>query len=497
MSKKVLLITPPYHCGVLESAGTWMPLGMVYVAGGLQKAGYEVRIYDAMSKFHTHDDIRRHIEAYSPDAVGTAAYTSSLYEAARVLCTAKDVNPDIVTFLGGIHPTFCWEEILQKEGNTVDFIVRGEGEITTTELLDHVFQGKDMDVPGIAFARNGSIKCTKDRPLITDLDSLPAAWDLIEWKDYSFKTKKNSTLAVVSSSRGCTQRCTFCSQRLFWRQKWRARSPGNFVSELEHLNSTYGVDVAMIADETPTYDRERWEKILDLLIERDLDIEILMETRVDDILRDRDIMDKYKEAGILHIYVGAESASQDTLDRYQKNLKIEESKEAIDLINSRGIISETSFVLGMPEETPGSIDAAVKLAKYYNPDLAFFLAIAPWPYSDIYPELAPYIEEFDYSKYNLVEPIVRPINMTREELNMHLLRAFREFYMDKLERIDEMSEFKKNYMIEVTRLLINDSYLSNQMKGEMPQKVKQFIEKYLPGIRDSAKASVVPELRSV
>lgn len=479
MNRKILLITPPYHCGVLESAGTWMPLGMVYVAGSLLKAGYEVKIYDAMSKFHTFDDIRSRIKDYCPDAVGSMAYTSSIYDAIGVLRIAKDVNPEMITFLGGIHPTFCWEEILKENSNIVDYIIRGEAEITTTELFNNIYQGNNRDVPGIAYIRNGKTVCTKDRPLVTDLDALPMAWDLIEWKDYSFKTKKNSTLAVVSSSRGCTQRCTFCSQRLFWRQKWRARSPQNFVDELEFLNKTYGVDVAMIADETPTYDRERWEKILDLLIGRKLDLELLMETRVDDILRDKDIMDKYVKAGILHIYVGAESASQATLDRYKKDLKIEESKQAIDLINKAGIVSETSFVLGMPDETPESIDAALKLAKYYNPDLAFFLAIAPWPYSDIYRELEPYVEEFDYSKYNLIEPIVKPVNMTREELNKHLLRAFREFYMDKLSTIEEMSEFKKNYMIDVTRLLINDSYLANQMKGEMPPKVKALIEKYL------------------
>jgi anaerobic magnesium-protoporphyrin IX monomethyl ester cyclase len=479
MSKKVLLITPPYHCGVLESAGTWMPLGMVYVAGSLQKAGYDVSIYDAMSKFDTFDDIRKHIKDFDPDAVGTAAYTSSIYDAVSVLKIAKEVNPEIITMLGGIHANFCWEELLQKESRAVDYIIRGEGEITTTDLLDHVFSGNVANVPGIAFSKNGKITCTKDRPFISDLDALPTAWDLVDWKDYSFKTKKNSTLAVVSSSRGCTQKCTFCSQRLFWKEKWRARSPENFVSELEYLNSTYGVDVAMIADETPTYDRERWGKILDILMEKDLDLELLMETRVDDILRDKDIINKYRKAGILHIYVGAEAANQDTLDRYNKNLKVEQSKEAIDLINSEDIISETSFVLGMPDETPQSIEAAVKLAKYYSPDLAFFLAIAPWPYSDIYPELAPYIEEFDYSKYNLVEPIVKPIGMTREELNKHLLAAFKEFYMDKLGHIEEMSEFKKNYMIDVTRLLINDSYLSKQMKGEMPPNVRKLIEKYI------------------
>ena len=51
--------------------------------------------------------------------------------------------------------------------------------------------------------------------------------------------------------------------------------------------------------------------------------------------------------------------------------------------------------------------------------------------------------------------------------------------MDKLSTIEEMSEFKKNYMIDVTRLLINDSYLANQMKGEMPPEAKKFMEKYI------------------
>src|SRR5574341_513484 len=94
MPKKVLLITPPYHCGVLESAGTWMPLGLVYVAGSLQNAGYNVKIYDAMSKFHTFEDIKSRIKDLIPDAVGAAAYTSSLHDAIQVLRVAKDINPE-------------------------------------------------------------------------------------------------------------------------------------------------------------------------------------------------------------------------------------------------------------------------------------------------------------------------------------------------------------------------------------------------------------------
>ena len=477
LKKKILLVTPPYHCGVLESAGTWMPLGLAYIAGSVRQAGFEVKISDAMAFFHSAGEIRQTILDFQPDVVGTSAYTSSIIEAINVLALAKEVNPDCITLLGGIHPTFCWREILQQSPE-VDFIVRGEGERTTTELIEQIFSGKDPGkISGIAYRKNGVPIVTKDRPQIKDLDSLPVAWDLIDWPRYSFKTKKNSVLAIVSSSRGCTQKCTFCSQRLFWREKWRGRKPEKFVEEILMLKREFGVTVVMIADETPTYDRERWEKILDLLIAAKSGVEVLLETRVDDILRDKDIMPKYREAGIIHIYVGVESARQKTLDRFQKDISLEASKAAIDLINQQDIISETSFVLGMPDETPETIQETILLAKHYNPDLAFFLAIAPWPYSDIYEELKPHIEEFDYSKYNLVEPIIRPISMTREELNKALLGAFRSFYTGKLETLDQMSPFKRKYMIDVTKLLITDSYLSKQMKGVIPPEVQRLLGK--------------------
>lgn len=473
-----MLITPPYHCGVVESAGTWLPLAFVYLGGSLRQAGYQVEIYDAMSKFHTYGEIRHHLEKSQPDVVATGAYTALINDALKTLRLAREINPSVVTVLGGVHPTFCWEEILRENHSTVDYIVRGEGEKTFVELLDTIFAGKDSaEVQGIAFWREGRVLCTPERPFITQLDSLPTAWDLIEWQDYSYRPNPGSTLAVVSSSRGCVQRCSFCSQQLFWKRLWRARSPENFVEELEKLNRKYGVDVAMICDETPTLDRQRWERILDLLIAKGMNLELLMETRVDDILRDADILSKYRQAGVAHIYVGVESGSQETLDRFRKNFLVEESRQAIELINEAGIISETSFVLGMPEDTLQSIRATVELAQHYNPDLVFFLAIAPWPYSDIYEELKPYIEVFDYSKYNLVEPVVKPIHMTREELSQELFDAFRVFYMNKFSQLDQMSEFKRNYLISVARLLATHSYLADQMKDleKMPAELRKYL----------------------
>jgi anaerobic magnesium-protoporphyrin IX monomethyl ester cyclase len=248
------------------------------------------------------------------------------------------------------------------------------------------------------------------------------------------------------------------------------------VSELEFLNKQYGVNVVMLSDETPTLDRARWERILRLLIERDLKMDLLMETRVADIMRDRAILDMYREAGIVHIYVGVESTKQETLNTFKKNLLIEDSRMAIDLINSHDIVSETSFVLGMPEDTPESIDATLQLAKHYNPDMAFFLAIAPWPYAELYATLKPHVATTDYSKYNLVEPVVKPVNMTVDQVRQELLRATRMFYMDKLRKLKQMSPYKREFMLSVMKLLIEHSYLAHEIKGAIPPEVKAYLD---------------------
>jgi anaerobic magnesium-protoporphyrin IX monomethyl ester cyclase len=240
----------------------------------------------------------------------------------------------------------------------------------------------------------------------------------------------------------------------------------------------------MLSDETHTSNPARWSRILDLLIERKTGVELLMETRVDDILRDEAIMPRYKDAGISHVYLGVESTNQSTLNLYNKDLKVAESKKAIDLVNAQDMVTETSFVLGTPEETVESIRKTVDLAKWYAPDMAFFLAITPWPYADITLDeksgLASRVATTDYRKYNLVEPVVKPDNMTIDQMRSELHRATGHFFHDKFMNLDKLSTWKRSFMVRVLKLLIEESYLGKEMhhmaKGaEMPDSVKRML----------------------
>ncbi len=475
----IVLVTPPYHSGVVECAGTWPNVAFVHLAGALRDAGFDPIIYDAMTLGHDLEQIEAELERMAPEMVVTSAYTSSYPKAAQLMYAVKAALPGVITVIGGVHAHFMYDEVLTKDAAAFDFVVRSEGEVTLPELAKCLRDGGDLsEVAGIVYRDGETVHVTPGRPLLHSLDDLPTAWDLVDWDIYKFYPLPDSHLAIVSSSRGCDQACSFCSQQVFWERTWRARSPKSVVDELQLLHDTYGVGVMMFSDETPTLDRERWETILDMLIERDMGLHLLMETRVDDILRDEDILYKYYDAGVRHIYVGVERTDQATLDLFKKNTKVEMGKRAIDLINSHNIISETSMVLGLPDDTPETIEATLQLAQHYNPDLGFFLTIAPWPYADMYEDLKPYIESYDYEDYNLIAPVVKPKAMETDELMAQIIDCYRRFYMGKLKQVPFMTKEKRDYFVITMRLLMENSYLKEHMGGlgGMPAEVANLLQ---------------------
>ena len=112
---------------------------------------------------------------------------------------------------------------------------------------------------------------------------------------------------------------------------------------------------------------------------------------------------------------------------------------------------------------------------------SFFLAIAPWPYAELYPELEQYVATLDYRKYNLVEPVIKPKNMTLEELERELGRASQKFFMHKFQNLHQLSPWKQEFMLAVFDILINNSYLAGQMRammkegGQMPPEVQALV----------------------
>jgi len=478
---KILFVTAPYHCWGVQVVGTWPPLHLAYLAGAACETGHEAKIFDAMNKKLSFVEIRQEIESYRPDIVMTLDYlpvtgaisTATVPDALKIMNIAKEINPEIVTLLGGPHPSFMFEEILEDETNRVDYILKGEPEQTLKQLLAAIPQGTAKSVKGIAYREDGKVLTNGNQPHIVDLDSLRPAWHLLDWNDYQYLVEPYGRMASILTSRGCDMDCAFCSQRMFWREDWRCRKPENVIEEMIHLIDTYQIKFFTLIDAYPTKHRDRWELFLDLLIEKKLGVHLLIETRVEDIMRDADILHKYRDAGIIHVYLGAESADKDILKSLNKGTSFEQNKQALDLLREAQIITEASFMIGFPTETWESIQNTIDSAIYLNPDIAVFPVVTPMPFTPIFKDMKDRIRVWDYSQYNLVTPIVEPYDMTMEEITQALGKCYMSFYSNKMQEIVELEDgFKRKYMLSAFVLMMKDHGSNFDFQGADMDKMK-------------------------
>lgn len=483
---KILFVTAPYHCWGVQVVGTWPPLHLAYLAGAAIEAGVEASIFDAMNKRVSFPEIRAEIERIKPDYVMTLDYlpvtgaisTATVPDCLRILNIAKGVDPAVVTLLGGPHPSFMYNEILEDNTNRVDYVLMGEPEQTLKELLAAIPEGATGNVKGIAYKEDGRVVTNAQQPHIVELDSLAPAWHLLDWDDYNYLVEPYGRMASILTSRGCDMDCAFCSQRMYWREDWRCRKPENVIAEMEHLINTYQIGFFTLIDPYPTKIRERWELYLDLLIEKKWGVYLLIETRVEDIIRDADILHKYREAGVIHVYLGAESADKDVLNSLNKGTDFQQNKLALDLLREADIITEASFMIGFPTETWDSIQNTVDAAIYLNPDIAVFPVVTPMPFTPLYNDMKEHIRVFDYSKYNLVTPIVEPHQMTLSEITKALGLCYMQFYSNKMHEIVALEDgFKRRYLLSAFMLMMKDHGSSFDFDGAEMDAMKESLSR--------------------
>ncbi|MCU0868293.1 MAG: magnesium-protoporphyrin IX monomethyl ester anaerobic oxidative cyclase [Burkholderiales bacterium] len=430
---RVLLLHPNYHSGGAEIAGNWPPAWAAYLAGSLKAGGYtDVWFVDAMTNRLTDAQVREQIETLRPDIVGCTAITPAIYKAEQLLQIAKDVNPSIVTVLGGIHGTFMYPQVL-KEAPWIDAIVRGEGEQVFLNFVRAVDEGRFAADPGcvrgIAYLRGEQVIATPAEAPIQDLDRITPDWSILEWDKYVY-IPMGVRVAIPNLARGCPFTCSFCSQWKFWRD-YRIRDPKKVVDEIETLVRDHGVGFFILADEEPTIHRRKFIQFCEELIARDLGVLWGINTRVTDILRDEKLLPLFRKAGLIHVSLGTEAAAQIKLDRFNKETTIAQNKRAIQLLRDAGIVTEAQFIVGLENETAETLEETYRMARDWNPDMANWAMYTPWPFSDLFQELGEKVEVFDFERYNFVTPIMKPDAMDRAELLDRVMHNYRRFFMNK------------------------------------------------------------------
>ncbi len=338
-------------------------LGLLYVAAVLEKEGFEVIIIDGQSEKFTVDQMVTKALKYDPLAFGVTGTTENRFNVINLLNKIKQKNKDLLTFWGGPHATLTFRNIMEKI-DSVDVVVRGEGETIVSRLLSQYIKKESFEnIPGIAYrSKGGKIIDTGNPQIIMNIDSIPwPARHLVNLKKYSSNLEGRSEISAVGiiSSRGCPNDCSFCANVLLGQRVLRRRQPVKFVDELEFLHKYYGYRGFNFWDDTLTVDKGHIEAICNEIIKRGLDIVWYARVRVDTV--DRDILSLMRKAGCEVLGFGIESGSERILNKINKKTNLAQIKQAVKISSELGFRVRCFFIFSMPEETFQDVQLTLNL----------------------------------------------------------------------------------------------------------------------------------------
>lgn len=347
----------------------------------MEQKGHKVKILDMDPLGISFSDLTDAIKKERPHLVGISFMTNQFGNALRVAQISKRIYPEVPVVVGGNHVSALPEEIMSNE--CVDFAVVREGEITFMNLIDSLDKGLEnwKEIDGLVFKQDGNIVRNPDRCLIDDLDSLPfPRWDDFPVEAYSEKILgANEELPAFSvmTSRGCPGKCAFCSSHTVFTRRFRKRSAGNIVSELQFLEEKFGARHFNFVDDTLTVDRQRVHDLCDLIIGNHKNYRWIANARVNTV--DPDLLKKMYNAGCRNICFGVESGDPMVRKKIGKRITEEEIKNAHKWAKDAGLIVSTFFMVGNLGESWNSINRSIVLAKELQSDHPSCSIATPYP----------------------------------------------------------------------------------------------------------------------
>ena len=433
------------------------PYGIIQLAAYLEKEAenVDIEILDCNAEQVGWKEMEKRIESSDPDIVASSSLaTCNTYAVARTLETAKKVNQDILTVTGGQHFTATAQESLQQYPE-IDVIVRGEGEQTLAEI---VTKSKDKNalagICGISFRHNRQIIHNPSRPLIENIEKLPyPGYHLVKnlMNKYHFTSMAgpDSKYALIEGSRGCSHECSFCTQWRHWQRKWRLKTPKRIADEMEYCHTNFGSNFVWLTDDNFGAGTRAGDLAEEIIKNGTADEKTwFVQARCDDIIRNREILPKLRKSGLIWVLLGVENTEPSTLEAFKKGITPEDAKTAVGLLKQNGIFAHAMFIIGMRKDTVSSVQRLRECASDLDPDLAMFSALTPFPGTEIFDEAKRngWIEDFNWSHYDMVHAIMPTETLSRQEVQEQLYDCYRSFYgpwKRKLEGILSSNKLKR------------------------------------------------------
>ena len=446
-----ILLVKPYSFGDHIQP----PLGLGYLATALRKEN-DVKIIDCLKEGLDNNGLLEEILRFRPNLLGVQLYTSNIKTVKDILSKTKNLNKNIITVVGGPHPSSCSDSILTLFGNLLDYAFSGEAEKGFPLLIKKIenkIQNLD-DIPGLVW-RNNDKTVTNEKYLEKNLDSLSmVAWDLIKPEEYPESQHgafyKNFPIAPIIATRGCPYKCSFCAGFNITGRKIRSRGIEHVLSEIKFLYYNHSIREIHIVDDNFTLNKKYAKKFCEELIALGLDLSWATPNGVRLDSLDTELLRLMKKSGLYIISLGIESGSERILQSTIKHLNLAKIKEKVKLIRKEEIDIAAFFVLGFPGESKEEIKKTIDLSLELDLIRANYFTFLPFPGTKSYSDLlkSDELENVDWDHFYFTSAPYSPKNISHKELRHYQKMAFMKFYLrpkiifKNLIQIKSMKHFK-------------------------------------------------------
>lgn len=417
-SLNVLFINPPVP-GFSESYAKLLtfntiPLALLYPATVLKQAGHNVEICDVKSG----DTLRigKHVQI-----VGITTDTVRYPEAMAIARTAKKMGKIVV--MGGNHVTFDVENTLKT--GYVDFIVRGEGEITMLNLVNALSQPGGCDpaqISGIAWRnKDGEIVVNGPSRWIKDLDDLPVPdhsllkLDLYRTMSFNRFGKLGKPMFQISGSRGCPYDCSFCIVTSVYGAKWRARSPESMLHEVKQAMKL-GFDNFFFVDDLFSTNYKRTIEFCEEIKRQNLHFTWSAQCSCDSIAKHEEMVQLMAETGCEAVLLGVENMDAETLKLYRKRATVDDNFTAVRNLKKYGIVTLASTIIGTTSETHETLNRNFGYLMDLNPEMLWINILTPYVGTDDWDKYQDRIFDRDWHHYDVYHNVFKLDNLTPQEV---------------------------------------------------------------------------------
>jgi radical SAM superfamily enzyme YgiQ (UPF0313 family) len=376
---KVLLLSMPDYFEHMAPVAIRMPNGALTSLAGNVDDHHQVAVADLiLSHRRVRETIHKLFREFNPDLVGLSVMTFQRRTAHRIVDLARTLKPGVKIVVGGYDPSLAPEAY---EGMGVDYIVRGEGEVTFRELVRALEKGRGFEpICGLSHRAGDRWFHNPARPVHRLEDGE------IRLPNRSARVLQGYTLLgrqvdVVETSRGCTYDCSFCSIIEMRGRNFHTYSFERVLDDIRDARDR-GAKTIFLVDDNITLNVRRFEDLCNAIIEAGLNkLDYFVQAMTSSIAsHGATLAPLMRRAGFRYVFLGIENILDDDLQFLRaaaKNTARENGSnrgnatlKAIEWLHRNKMYVVGGLIVGNPDDTRESIEANLAFARRY----------VDWPY---------------------------------------------------------------------------------------------------------------------